>query len=363
MDDIVMVLLIFLSWLIYAHQDEHYLHYMITVKTKTDAFTVFSGVCESDDKQIAYYSNEKRVWVRKNLTDWAEAPEPPEIREESLNLLYNLSKCTPSPECPELHVLQRIIGCELEKLPDGTVKSLKTVNDYGYDGSYLSYNYKTMQWFDKMRKTKDTKMKWDHQTEQNQFLKDFFKNCIDWILKFNNTIKSSPDIHVFAKKVSSYGNKLLLTCLATGFYPRYIEMFIRLDKTELENQTSSGIRPNDDETFQMRISVEINRNHEGSYDCLLIHSSLTEPVTVVWDGTCSNCEPEHLPWYIVAGVAAVVVLAVIVIGYFTYNRRRSNGDEDTTAAANEDETSSSLASVDECIFEPTFRMSKILKYC
>ncbi|ROL43505.1 H-2 class I histocompatibility antigen, K-B alpha chain [Anabarilius grahami] len=214
------------------------------------------------------------------MADWAEAPEPPDSREEFLNLLYNLSKCTPSPECPELHVLQIINGCELEKPPDGTRKSLKPFNVYGYDASHLYSD--SMQWIDKNPKAKETKLKWDLNTERNKFLKDFHKNCFDWILKFNNTVKSSPVVHVFARKSPDDDSKLVLTCLATGFYPRDVEMNIRRSRTKLNHQTSSGIRPNDDETFQMRISVKINRNHEGSYDCLLIHSSLTEPVTVKW---------------------------------------------------------------------------------
>ncbi|CAM4640296.1 unnamed protein product [Leuciscus chuanchicus] len=78
----------------------------------------------------------------------------------------------------------------------------------------------------------------------------------------------SPDVHMFVSKSPDDESKLVLSCLATGFYPRDVQMNIRLNRINLEDQTS-GIRPNDDETFQMRISVKIDRNHEGSYDCLV----------------------------------------------------------------------------------------------
>ncbi|ROJ01476.1 Class I histocompatibility antigen, B alpha chain [Anabarilius grahami] len=192
----------------------------------------------------------------------------------------------------KLHVLQRIIGCELEKLPDGTV-ILTVFDEYGFDGEdFISFNSDTMQWIDKNPKAKETKEKWDLQTGRNHFLKYFLKNCMNWISIFNNTKQSKPNIHTFVKKVHNDDSKLVLTCLATGFYPSDVQMNIRLYRINLEDQTSSGIRPNDDETFQMRISVKINRNHEGSYDCLLIHSSLTEPVSVKWDGKCSGCETD-----------------------------------------------------------------------
>ncbi|CAM4640200.1 unnamed protein product [Leuciscus chuanchicus] len=125
-------------------------------------------------------------------------------------------------------------------------------------------------------------------------------------MRITTVVVCSPDVHMFVGKSPDDESKLVLSCLATGFYPRDVQMNIRLNKTNLENQTSSGIRPNDDETFQMRISVKINRNHEGSYDCLLNHSSLTEPVTVNWDRTSVESETEP-GWCFTAGVTAAVV--------------------------------------------------------
>uniref|UniRef100_A0A673IL66 Immunoglobulin C1-set domain-containing protein n=1 Tax=Sinocyclocheilus rhinocerous TaxID=307959 RepID=A0A673IL66_9TELE len=89
---------------------------------------------------------------------------------------------------------------------------------------------------------------------------------------------NSPDVRVFARKAPDDHSKLVLICLATGFYPRDIEMYIRLNRINIESQISSGIRPNADETFQMRSSVKIDSKDKVSYDCLVIHSSLTEPV-------------------------------------------------------------------------------------
>ncbi len=98
------------------------------------------------------------------------------------------------------------------------------------------------------------------------------------------TAAAPPDVRVLVPKVSDDQSKLVLTCLATGFYPRDIEMNIRWDESVLENQISSGIRPNADGSFQMRTSVEIDANHKGFYDCLVNHSSLTltRPVLTVW---------------------------------------------------------------------------------
>ncbi|XP_077100115.1 zinc-alpha-2-glycoprotein-like [Siphateles boraxobius] len=306
-----------------AHQEKHFLHYKFTVLTRTHTFPEFSAVCVYDDRRIKHFSNEERVWIVTDK-DWTEAPEdPPDSRDFIIHQIRTLSNCTDSL-CSELHVLQRIIGCELEKLPDGSV-NLTFFDDYGFDGEDLiSFNYDTMQWIDKSPKPKEIKDKWDRQTGHNQYLKHYLKTCVNLISTFNNTNKSSPDVRVSVSK-SPDDSKLVLVCLATGFYPRDVQMNIRLNRINLKNQTSSGIRPNADETFQKRISVKIDRNHEGSYDCQVTHSSLTEPVTVNWDEKCSDCETESPCRIRGAALALALALAGIVIVYCNYKRKRSNG--------------------------------------
>ncbi|XP_048059146.1 RT1 class I histocompatibility antigen, AA alpha chain-like [Megalobrama amblycephala] len=185
-----------------------------------------------------------------------------------------------------------------------------------------------MKWIDKNPKAKETKEEWDLHTERNKFLKYFLKNCIDWISTYNNTKKSSPDVHLLVRKAAPDDHSnLVLTCLATGFYPRDVQMNIRLYRNILEDQTS-GIRPNDDGSFQMRISVKIDCNHEGSYDCLLIHSSLTEPVSVKWDGSCFDCETELFWLYITSAAAAFLLLVLVIIGWWIKKKKRSNNEDD-----------------------------------
>ncbi|XP_058610057.1 H-2 class I histocompatibility antigen, K-B alpha chain-like [Onychostoma macrolepis] len=287
---IAAAVVIFLSLIGYYQlkrsKDKHFIRYKFAAFCKANTHPVFKAVCVCDDRQIAQYSNEERVWKRSSRTedDWINAPEEPESRDWFLHQLNTLSNCTDS-QCSELHVLQRTIGCELEKRPDGSEKSLRVFDEYGFDGEdFIAFNSDTLQWIDKNPKAKETKREWDQQTERNQFLQHYLKNCINWISTFNNTKMTPPDVHVFVPKVSDDHSKLVLSCLATGFYPRDIEMNITLDGTVLGNQISSGIRPNTDGSFQMRTSVEIDVNHKGFYDCLVIHSSLTlaRPILTVW---------------------------------------------------------------------------------
>ncbi|XP_048059144.1 H-2 class I histocompatibility antigen, alpha chain-like [Megalobrama amblycephala] len=313
----------FLVWLIFhpylsdAHQgfrklhistEKHFLHYKFTVLTKADTFPEFSAEVVADDRRIKHYNNEERVWILTE-DDRTEPPkDPPDSRDWFIHQIRTLTNCTNS-QCSELHVLQRIIGCELEEFPYGT-KNLTVFDEYGFDGEdFISLNSDTMKWIDKNPKAKETKEKWDLHTGRNQF-KYFFKNCMNWISKFINKKQSSPDVHIFARKSPDDHSKLVLTCLATGFYPTEVRMNIRRNRTNLKHKTSSGIRPNDDETFQMRISVEIDRNFEGSYDCRVFHSNWILPFTIKWDGNCADCETESQNLTLILLVVAVVILAV-----------------------------------------------------
>ncbi|KAK7139579.1 hypothetical protein R3I93_016649 [Phoxinus phoxinus] len=171
-----------------ALQEKHFLHYKFTALTRSDSFPEFSAVCVYDDRRIKHFSDEERVWTLTD-EDWTEDPEdPPDSRDWFLHQIRTLSNCTHSP-CSD-HVLQRIIGCELEKLPDGS-ENLTVFDEYGFDEEdFISFNYDTVQWIDKSPKAKDIKEKWDRQTGRNQFLKHHLKTCVNLISTFNNINKT-----------------------------------------------------------------------------------------------------------------------------------------------------------------------------
>uniref|UniRef100_A0A671MJ00 Zinc-alpha-2-glycoprotein-like n=1 Tax=Sinocyclocheilus anshuiensis TaxID=1608454 RepID=A0A671MJ00_9TELE len=313
----VFIILLFHYFLGDALQEKHHLHFKFTALSKANTLPEFSAEAVADSRRIFHYNNKEKSWVRESLTeDDSEAPvKPPESRDWFMHQLKTLSNCADS-ECSELHVLQRITGCELEKLPDGPV-NLTVFDEYGLDGEdFIAFNSDALQWIDKNPKAKETKMKWDRQTERNQLLQHYLQTCMNWISTFNNNRKTPPDVRVFAVKAPGDQHKLLLSCLATGFYPRDIEMYIRLYRIKIKDQTLSGIRPNADGSFQLRSSVEIDRNHKEFYDCFVIHSSLTEPASVEWESQ----------WALKAVLITVSILVLVVICYCIYQRKRLNGE-------------------------------------
>ncbi|KAL0186724.1 hypothetical protein M9458_018394, partial [Cirrhinus mrigala] len=72
---------------------------------------------------------------------------------------------------------------------------------------------------------------------------------------------------------------LQISCLATGFYPRHINLTLFRDGQPVDDDQITGgeILPNGDRTYQMRKSLLISEEelHEGhKYSCTITHLNL-----------------------------------------------------------------------------------------
>lgn len=86
----------------------------------------------------------------------------------------------------DLHVLQWRHGCEIDESVDGTVKFLRGVDEYSYDGTeFLSFDEVNSRWIAPVQAAEPTKRKWDEVPILNQYTKGYLeKECVDWLTKF-----------------------------------------------------------------------------------------------------------------------------------------------------------------------------------
>uniref|UniRef100_A0A668VI69 Ig-like domain-containing protein n=1 Tax=Oreochromis aureus TaxID=47969 RepID=A0A668VI69_OREAU len=186
------------------------------------------------------------------------------------------------------HVLQWMHGCEGETQPDGTLRFVRGMDNYAYDGDdFLSFDDRNGVWIASAEEALPTKRKWDGVQVLREYTKGYLENeCIDWLSKFVNygkqqlKKKSPPNVYVLAKKAKLETN-LILTCLATGFHPDGITVMIR--RNEEEVLKSSEVLPNNDDTFQIRDRVEILRSDLLNYSCEVVHEASGVNVSKVWD--------------------------------------------------------------------------------
>ncbi|XP_073687691.1 RLA class I histocompatibility antigen, alpha chain 11/11-like [Garra rufa] len=80
----------------------------------------------------------------------------------------------------------------------------------------------------------------------------------------------------FIQKTNSDSGGFRVSCLATGFYPRHINLTLFRDEQPVADHEITGgdLRPNGDGTYQMKKSLEISAADKHKYTCSATHLSL-----------------------------------------------------------------------------------------
>ncbi|XP_049328764.1 uncharacterized protein LOC103041334 isoform X2 [Astyanax mexicanus] len=358
--------------------DKHSLLYLYTIQSKNYDCT---AVTLLNDRQIDFYNSSsdkprtaKQNWL-KNISesDWKYSNEKLQYDTQLVNKLLDTQINEFRNSHSDGHVLQWRHGCEGEQSSDGSLTVLNSINEFGYDGEDLiQFNCTSKTWItpeknrereeeknrereekkhrereEEKNREREEKKNREREEEKNREREEKWsrifnavKKCLhcEEMLKIYLQYKTTditpsntpPVVHIFAKKSVRDSRKLILTCLITGFYPKDVKMSLRKFTTSLPDHliTSSGIRPNDDETYQLRKSVEIQEDDPADYDCYVTHSSLTEPVIKQWDGRCTDC-PDNVSHdlFIRVVVSGLVVLLWSVMLCFLIVKKRARRRE------------------------------------
>ncbi|XP_017577145.2 major histocompatibility complex class I-related gene protein-like [Pygocentrus nattereri] len=152
--------------------------------------------------------------------------------------------------------------------------------------------------------------------------------------------KVKPRVRLLMKPHDSGGARV--SCLATGFYPRYINLtLLRNGQPVSEHLVNGGeLLPNGDRTYQMRKSLEISAEElqqKHNYTCTATHLSL-DKLDVHWD---------YDPGPPIAVIASTVLLVILVCvfapiaGFIVWNKRRevsrTSSQNDYSAASTTEE--------------------------
>uniref|UniRef100_A0A673LTM9 Ig-like domain-containing protein n=1 Tax=Sinocyclocheilus rhinocerous TaxID=307959 RepID=A0A673LTM9_9TELE len=192
-----------------------------------------------------------------------------------------------------LHVLQWRHSCAVELLSNGSVIFLQGADEYAYDGETLTFNL-SMLWKPLVL---DHGFIWNRES-----VSSLERKCVETLTSFTDLQRegkfitacefislivhmriSRPEVYSSVKACGS-SDQQVLVCLATGFYPKHVQMEIRRDQTLLpdEQLNSHGIRPNTDGSFQLMKSLQILPSDRSHYQCVVKHQTLTEPLIISW---------------------------------------------------------------------------------
>ncbi|XP_036070105.1 H-2 class I histocompatibility antigen, alpha chain-like isoform X2 [Oryzias melastigma] len=159
------------------------------------------------------------------------------------------------------------------------------------------------------------------------------KECMDKIKTFlnystseliNASITEPPDVFMFATRAKEK-TSIVLTCLATGFYPKNITMEIKRNGRVLtadDGLLSTGVRPNDDDTLQRRDHVEILRTDSANYTCRVINKKFGIDAEKTWDRQLPLNDDKR--GAIAVGVAVGVLFVFVLVGIVWFKRNRTS---------------------------------------
>ncbi|KAG9281401.1 HLA class I histocompatibility antigen, alpha chain E-like [Astyanax mexicanus] len=293
--------------------DEHSLYYLHTSQFKhNDSIHEFTALTLLDDVQIDFYNSTdgvrtpKQDWLKEiNGSDWERGSAELRDNGQYLNFLLNKQMMVFGHIESGDHILHWKYGCEAVEHQNGSMTVFSFTNDYSYDGeNFISYDWNLQLWSASVKQAYETEKKWNTEHHQNRVL----QTCVDWLKIY---LKKSPEIEKKPPVVSMFitssppgPNLDSLTCVATGFYPKYLKMILRISGVPIsEDQIkSTGVRPSGDGTYNLSKTVEVLGHEKFEYDCYVTHSSLEEPII------------KNVRWiyWLVGGVFPLAMIILIV---------------------------------------------------
>ncbi|XP_044027439.1 H-2 class I histocompatibility antigen, L-D alpha chain-like isoform X2 [Siniperca chuatsi] len=312
-----------------VNSEKHSLTYIYTALSKPvglPGIHDFTAMGLLNDRMIDYFDSEnqkkvpKQTWMKERLPAdyWDKGTQSRQSKQQWFKVNIEILMQRMRQNDTDVHVLQWMHGCEGVTQPDGEIKFQRGMDMYNYDGNdFLSFDDAHEVWVAPTQEAEQTKRKWDEVQVLKEYTKGYLENeCISWLSKFvkyeQNQLQkaSAPAVYLYTKKTRVEAN-IILTCLATGFYPKDIVLQIKRNGRVLTREDgliSSGVRPNEDETFQRRDSVEILRSDVSTYTCEVNHPGSRLHVEKVWDHTLPGSGGT------IIGAVVAVVLVVLIIG-------------------------------------------------
>ncbi|KAI1892967.1 hypothetical protein AGOR_G00138950 [Albula goreensis] len=314
-------------------------------------FPEFSAVIMVDDVQVLYYDSNIRKFISR--AQQSSTNEEADVMPTSYTMVegvYSSMKTeahhikSVSNHSNGVHVYQRLAGCVL----DNDKESPGMVWD-AYDGTEaMSYNMQNYTfnplWPERM---------WDR--GKKEAMRMFFKEicqpfCIQtlkhYLRKEKNVVlrKERPRVRLLHKTHTETG-EVRVSCLATGFYPRHINLTMLRDGHPIpeEELILGDLLPNGDGTYQLRRTLSVGRGAERETPLhLLCHTPYSGQQAGHQLGTRDG--PNIL---VIIAVVMVVLTLIFTVPAFVLHKRRLKGSKTslrpvyTAAAETEDFSSNS----------------------
>ncbi|XP_067268687.1 major histocompatibility complex class I-related gene protein-like [Pseudorasbora parva] len=327
-------LVFLLSYLTAVKAGSHSLMVFATYIVGQTQFPEFTVVLMLDDVQVLYYDSISRKAVHRSQNISNDDSDSGHIFGDIYDLMKDRTfylkdhqNCT-----DDLHIYQKRVGCELlDNDQPGLFLSWDAFNGQNTEDFTFDVVKRTMQinvpWM---------KIKGMGQVEwlQVKFLYEHvyhpicMKTLRTFLDKEKNTVmrKVKPRVRIL-KKTLPDSQGLQISCLATGFYPRHINLTLFRDGQPLDDDQITGgeILPNGDGTYQMRKSLVISAEelHEGhKYNCTAKYLNLDNKLDIMFDEELEKSDFGSSALCVIIGVLVLICVAVLSITALIIWRKR-----------------------------------------
>ncbi|XP_077066554.1 major histocompatibility complex class I-related protein 1-like [Siphateles boraxobius] len=294
-----------------ASDGSHSLRLLSTYICGKTQFPEFSSTTTLDDIPVGYY-NSKTYIPRGNTTNKDDVIDSVYIKGIS-DYMYNSflrrsELLRQDSQNDSVDVYQTLVVCELLDF-DKPGKMIVVDAARGSSTDELRYINNTFT-YTVTENIKQELIKPDLEDFKQELANTFYPLCITTLKKYlkkrrdqiNRT--KTPNITLSLKANSDSGG-FRVSCLATGFYPRHINLTLFRDGQPVSDHEITGgdLLPNGDGTYQMRKSLEISADTH-KYSCSATHLSLDNKLIIELEDEPSR---RHI------GVVVAVLLLVCAI--------------------------------------------------
>uniref|UniRef100_A0A8C1XT95 Major histocompatibility complex class I LBA n=1 Tax=Cyprinus carpio TaxID=7962 RepID=A0A8C1XT95_CYPCA len=274
--------------------DSHSLVILATYIAGQTPFPEFSVVLMLDDVQIGYYDSNTWKPIYRSHSDSKYYDEEQSDAETVFRFQYNNLKYLVFHYYDHLnhtgvHVTQRLAGCELLNNDKPGPLHLRDAFDGQNVGEFT---------FDMEKREIQNKLLWVTFDQVEQLYAKlisenvFHPICIKTLRRYLNMEKNNvmrkvkPRVRLMRKMLPD-SQGLQISCLATGFYPRHINLTLFRDGQPVDDDQITGgeILPNGDGTYQMRKSLVISEEklrEEHIYNCTMKHLNLDNKLDITF---------------------------------------------------------------------------------
>ncbi|MEQ2307349.1 hypothetical protein AMECASPLE_017359 [Ameca splendens] len=271
----------------------HSLQYFYTGSSGVPDFPAYVSVGYVDYIQISHCDSRtnrnvpKQEWMNFTVEDWDIQTQVCLTNQQIIKTNLEIAKQRFN-YTEGVHIYQAMYGCQW----DDETGQIHGYEQYGYDGEdFILFDLSTNIWLAPKPEAFITKHKWDYNRALAEQTKGYLTEiCPQWLKKYVNYGRRSlmrtdlPSVSLLQKTSSSP-----VSCHATGFYPNKAEMFWRKDGEEIHEGMDKGeILPNNDETFQMSVDVDLSSETSENwmkYECVFQLSGVNEDIIVKLEKT------------------------------------------------------------------------------